>query len=162
MAEALPSVDVLADELLTVIREHPDGLIGPDAAIGLNAAYNRLWCALHSEVERRELLCQRCGREHPVWFAPNAAWNPVVRRENGSDEFPFLCPTCFIVLAEERGVMPVGGWLVEPRPERENGGNLQLRAAEAAEELGWNEGRSNEYEAFIAGWWTCWKREVSG
>lgn len=53
-------------------------------------------------AEIRELLCMICGKEHPVWYAPNDLWNRVIRRD-GSDEHPFLCPTCFTVLAEERG-----------------------------------------------------------
>lgn len=52
----------------------------------------------------RELLCMICDHEYPVWFAPNDLWNRVVRRPDGSDEWPFLCPTCFANLAVERGV----------------------------------------------------------
>lgn len=51
----------------------------------------------------RELLCMKCQQEYPVWFAPNNLWNRVVRRPDGSDEWPFLCPTCFATLAVERG-----------------------------------------------------------
>lgn len=29
------------------------------------------------EPELRELLCQKCGRDYPVWFAPNELWNRV-------------------------------------------------------------------------------------
>jgi hypothetical protein len=65
-------------------------------------------------AQRRELLCERCDREHPVWFAPNAVWNAVVRpNPDQGDEFAFLCPLCFIVLAEERGMVP-SGWMVAP------------------------------------------------
>lgn len=66
----------------------------------------------------RELLCEKCGHEHPVWFAPNAVWNAVIRGGDpgASDEFSFLCPTCFIVLAEERGMRPTG-WMVAPEGE---------------------------------------------
>ncbi len=52
----------------------------------------------------RELKCMRCEAEHPVWYAPNDLWNKVVRRQDGSDTWPFLCPTCFAVLAAEAGV----------------------------------------------------------
>jgi hypothetical protein len=51
----------------------------------------------------RELLCMVCNREHPVWAADNDLWNSVLRRPDGSDEYPFLCPTCFMVLAADRG-----------------------------------------------------------
>jgi hypothetical protein len=47
----------------------------------------------------RELLCQRCNQEYPVWYAPNELWN-LVQQE---DEH-FFCPTCFAILAEERGI----------------------------------------------------------
>ena len=47
----------------------------------------------------RELLCQRCNQEYPVWFAPNDLWNQVQRAGEH-----FFCLTCFAVLAEERGV----------------------------------------------------------
>jgi hypothetical protein len=51
-----------------------------------------------------ELVCERCGRQHPVWFAPNEIWNRVIRSEH------FLCPTCFVVLADERepAIAPTG------------------------------------------------------
>lgn len=52
----------------------------------------------------RELLCMICGAEHPVWFAPNDLWNAVVRQPDGSEEWPFLCPTCFARMTEEKGV----------------------------------------------------------
>lgn len=52
----------------------------------------------------RELLCQRCNTEHPVWSADNDLWNQTLRRPDGSDEYHFLCPTCFVRLAAERGV----------------------------------------------------------
>lgn len=51
------------------------------------------------ESPPRELLCQLCSRECPVWYAPNEMWNAVVR-----DEHHFLCPTCFTRLAAQRGV----------------------------------------------------------
>ena len=56
-----------------------------------------------AEQEARELLCMICGKEHPVWFAPNDLWNRVMRREDGSDLYPFVCPTCFAVEAERQG-----------------------------------------------------------
>lgn len=34
------------------------------------------------------------------------------------------------------------------------------RARQAAAELGWTEGTERELDGFLAGWWTCWKREV--
>src|SRR5689334_13046519 len=55
-------------------------------------------------TEPRELLCMVCDRDYPVWFAPNRLWNPVMRRPDGSDEYPFICPTCFGNIAVQRGV----------------------------------------------------------
>jgi hypothetical protein len=52
--------------------------------------------------------CGNCGRDDPVWHAPNDLWNTVVGSEAGT-----LCPTCFIDLAEERGVVPTA-WRVAP------------------------------------------------
>lgn len=45
-----------------------------------------------------------CDRDYPVWFAPNWLWNKVVRLPDGSDRWPFLCPTCFAMKAIEAGV----------------------------------------------------------
>jgi hypothetical protein len=63
--------------------------------------------------ELRELLCQKCGRDYPVWFAPNELWNKVVR-----DGEHFLCMDCFALLAESRGVSTEAWMLSE--------GNLEL------------------------------------
>jgi hypothetical protein len=54
----------------------------------------------------RELLCQRCGSEYPVWYAPDELWNRVQREGEH-----FLCLTCFAVLAEERGIKPIA-WVL--------------------------------------------------
>lgn len=75
--------------------------------------------AAGGEREVRELLCQRCDREYPVWSAPNDLWNRVVR-DHGGDGYGarplrdrFLCPSCFGMLAEERGIK-VTPWLLVP------------------------------------------------
>lgn len=56
--------------------------------------------------ELREGLCMKCNQEYPVWFAPNELWNPVMRNADGSDRYPFICPTCFAMEAELRGIRP--------------------------------------------------------
>lgn len=57
----------------------------------------------------------------------------------------------------------VAGRSSVPAPEaRQALTEYAAQAAEAAEELGWSEGTPREYEGFIAGWLTCWKREVLG
>lgn len=69
----------------------------------------------------RELLCQRCNREYPVWLTSNELWNQVQREGEH-----FFCPTCFAVLAEERDVIPTA-WIV--RPENEEDKALQHELA---------------------------------
>lgn len=59
----------------------------------------------------RELLCQRCGKDYPVWCAPNELWNRVQR-----DGEHFFCLTCFAILAEERGVKTTA-WKLELETE---------------------------------------------
>lgn len=54
---------------------------------------------LESGLTHRDLKCQKCWAEYPVWAAPNPLWNSVV-----NDTEHFLCLTCFAVLAEMRGV----------------------------------------------------------
>lgn len=65
----------------------------------------------------REGHCERCDRDYPVWVAPNALWNEVVR-STGSE--PFLCPTCFALAAEAKGVRPTAWVLVPETPEMLN------------------------------------------
>lgn len=55
----------------------------------------------------RELLCQRCDEEYPVWFCRSEIWNKVHREDEH-----FLCLTCFAILAEERGLVPTA-WFVD-------------------------------------------------
>lgn len=65
-----------------------------------------------------EMWCDRCGQRHDVvWFAPSDIWNAVMRDgERGNpDEFGFCCPSCFMQLADERGV---GNRMWKIQPER--------------------------------------------
>jgi hypothetical protein len=60
-------------------------------------------------VEPRELHCEECDRDYPVWVAPSPLWNAVVREPSdaaGRTE-PFLCLTCFAMRAERSGVRPL-------------------------------------------------------
>lgn len=60
---------------------------------------------------RGESVCHRCGGPNVVWWAPSPLWNEVMRGGDigGADEFDgIVCPTCFALLAEERGVAQ--GW----------------------------------------------------
>lgn len=54
-----------------------------------------------------ESSCARCAGPNVTWWAPSPLWNEVMRGGdiNGSEEFSgIVCPTCFAVLAEERGI----------------------------------------------------------
>ncbi len=54
-----------------------------------------------------EKVCRRCGGPNRSWYAPSPLWNAVLRGGSidGPPEFSDLvCPTCFMVLAEERGI----------------------------------------------------------
>lgn len=50
----------------------------------------------------RELLCQNCGRDYPVWFTVNELWNAVTDHKSEKPEIQFLCLNCFAFLAEEK------------------------------------------------------------
>lgn len=74
-------------------------------------------------------LCGRCGRHYAVWFAPSPLWNRVMRGEGyerRGEPFPFICPTCFALFAEEKGVYGTA-WVLDvealtaqdPPPERQ-------------------------------------------
>jgi hypothetical protein len=54
-----------------------------------------------------EDICQKCGGDNIVWFAPNDLWN----KHRG--EFNILCPMCFIALCEAGGVDAI--WSVRPK-----------------------------------------------
>jgi hypothetical protein len=60
---------------------------------------------------KRELLCEYCLADYPVWFTPNKFWNKVIRREDGTDRWQFLCPSCFANLAERMGIVPTA-WML--------------------------------------------------
>jgi hypothetical protein len=58
-------------------------------------------------VEDTEFICRRCGGPNVDWAAPSPLWNEVMRGGDINDESEFreiMCPTCFCVLAQERGV----------------------------------------------------------
>lgn len=68
-------------------------------------------------VEPRELLCMVCNRDYPVWYTPNSIWNKVMRpTPDASDELPFICPTCFAMLAEQRGIVSTAWCLAPEQP----------------------------------------------
>lgn len=66
--------------------------------------------------EHPELQCRRCGGPNRSWHAPSPLWNAVMRGGSidGAWEFDeLICPTCFMVLAEERGVAEA--WRLDAR-----------------------------------------------
>ena len=48
----------------------------------------------------RELICQYCEREYPVWYTENELWNKLI--QESEEEIHFLCPACFTKLYEKR------------------------------------------------------------
>lgn len=54
-----------------------------------------------------ELICERCDKDYPIWYADNDIWNKVIRDEVAGDCFDFLCPTCFIIRASMKGITPI-------------------------------------------------------
>lgn len=53
---------------------------------------------------KRELLCESCDSDYPVWYVANEIWNLIIRDEKGNESFQFLCPTCFAELANKQFV----------------------------------------------------------
>jgi len=45
----------------------------------------------------RELHCDDCHRDYPVWSVDNPTWNAVMRANGEQPGEPFLCPTCFVI-----------------------------------------------------------------
>lgn len=98
--------------------------------------------------EPRECWCEHCDRAYPVWVAPSILWNAVVRApaDAAGEVEPFLCPTCFAMLAESRGVVPTA-WVLAPetpemfeflcrRPTEGPQPEVPLRTADPAVESG--------------------------
>lgn len=57
-------------------------------------------------IEKREGLCELCGREYRVWAAASPLWNAVIRGGsiNGEEDFNYLCADCFMSLAVDRRI----------------------------------------------------------
>jgi hypothetical protein len=54
-----------------------------------------------------EDTCGRCGGPNRVWYVPSPLWNAVMRGGSieGTERWQgIVCPTCFMVLAENAGV----------------------------------------------------------
>ena len=105
-----------AEELIAALRTHEAApqdvealVLGPYIS-ALRDTYHpghaeELIAALRThDTKIPELLCMICDRDYPVWYAPDDLWNPVMRLPDGSDRWPFVCPTCFTLEATKAGV----------------------------------------------------------
>lgn len=59
-----------------------------------------------------ESYCHRCNGPNVSWTAPSPLWNAVIRNHDGPVWDEIICPTCFAVLAKERGI--ADGFKLEP------------------------------------------------
>ena len=51
---------------------------------------------IEEQLERRELRCQKCGGENPVWWVEDDIWNAVMGTlDNPRGEGVIVCPSCF-------------------------------------------------------------------
>lgn len=87
----------------------------------------------------RELHCEDCDRDYPVWCAPNVLWNKVVRAPSEAAGIvePFLCLTCFALRAERSGIVPTA-WVVRPERNEDMPGalpNVTVSHGEVEDEL---------------------------
>lgn len=86
-----------------------------------------------SNIIPRELLCQLCNQEYSVWFAPNPIWNQVMRYPDGreaSEKYHFVCPNCFIKIAEKRGLKTTGWMLTTSETIKDYSQALRLEIEE--------------------------------
>lgn len=58
------------------------------------------------KADHPEAVCEQCGRENVVWFAPNEVWN-------AAGAAGILCPVCFVKKAEAAG-LDAAAWKIEP------------------------------------------------
>lgn len=51
----------------------------------------------------RELLCQKCEQDYPIWYCDNFLWNPVTAliEEQTNVRVSFLCLNCFAFYCEQ-------------------------------------------------------------
>ncbi len=57
-------------------------------------------------------ICQKCGTDNPVWFAPSPIWNCLMGGPDATDDpGGVLCPTCFMALDDDQI------WEVRPKAQ---------------------------------------------
>lgn len=96
------------------VRVHEDGT---REVVGWSLILGSLY-KFPAEVkkEKRELLCEVCDHDYPIWYAPNPIWNKIMRWPDGreaSEKISFICPTCFVMEAERLGIRSKGkAWVL--------------------------------------------------
>lgn len=63
---------------------------------------------------RMECVCDLCRVVYQPWYADNDLWNAVM--DPTGDRVAFLCPTCFIGLANAHSVLTVAR-ITQPKAE---------------------------------------------
>jgi hypothetical protein len=91
--------------------------------------------ANQNEIQVRELVCQRCDADYPIWYADNDFWN-----EDAEPDEHFLCPTCFIDQADKKGVSRTPRITTDKDPL-----NLLILAAKTIEDLAGQQTMSDEF-----------------
>jgi hypothetical protein len=66
-----------------------------------------------------DTVCQACMGANPMWWVPSELWNEVMNPDRslptpGGDPGGILCPTCFLLRADELGIGRVGAWQLYP------------------------------------------------
>lgn len=95
--------------------KHPDAITAMSAAVGIpegKGSDPTLGAEGEPTVEHPEAGCRRCGGLNVDWAAPSPLWNAVMRGGDIDGPWEFgevICPTCFAVLAVERGIV-IGGF----------------------------------------------------
>ena len=64
-----------------------------------------------------ELKCQLCQLDYVVWFTDNDLWNTIQEWHRGPDRctIHFLCPRCFMILAEAMGIRPTAWYVTQEK-----------------------------------------------
>lgn len=127
------------DRALTVFEDWPDepGYTCGPAANAQWALRNLFLATQPTPQERREWnpsdgdrICQKCGTDNPVWFAPSPIWNCLMGGPDATDDpGGVLCPTCFMALDDDQI------WEVRPKAQptpQEAAMKLALKALDEA------------------------------
>ena len=50
----------------------------------------------------KELQCDRCASDYPIWFTDNDSWNIIAQDKYGNAFYHFLCLNCFANLYDKK------------------------------------------------------------